>query len=50
MTNRDFLVILFSLGNMNGIWNSLGILVNSIYLEYFPVSGVWWKIRFRTLN
>ncbi|CAH1969279.1 unnamed protein product [Acanthoscelides obtectus] len=36
MKNRDFILILLSLGIFNGIWNSFGILINTIYLKYFP--------------
>ncbi|VEN46998.1 unnamed protein product [Callosobruchus maculatus] len=39
MKNQDFILILISLGIFNGIWNSFGILVNTIYLKYFPDGG-----------
>ncbi|KAG5892528.1 hypothetical protein JTB14_011117 [Gonioctena quinquepunctata] len=36
--NKDYLCVLLIFGVVNGIWNSFGILVNTIYLEYFPGS------------
>nr|CAH7732843.1 unnamed protein product [Callosobruchus chinensis] len=39
MKNQDFILILISLGIFNGIWNSFGILVNTMYLKYFPDGG-----------
>ncbi|CAG9821941.1 unnamed protein product [Phaedon cochleariae] len=34
--NRDFLLVLQIFGIFNGLWNSFGILVNNIYINYFP--------------
>ncbi|KAJ8969880.1 hypothetical protein NQ317_011172 [Molorchus minor] len=34
--NRDFLLLLLSFGLFNGLWNSFGILINTLYINYFP--------------
>uniref|UniRef100_A0AAR5PQ26 Major facilitator superfamily (MFS) profile domain-containing protein n=1 Tax=Dendroctonus ponderosae TaxID=77166 RepID=A0AAR5PQ26_DENPD len=34
--NANFWYIVLSLGLANGVWNSFGVLLNSIYLNYFP--------------
>ncbi|CAG9861908.1 unnamed protein product [Phyllotreta striolata] len=36
MKNKDYLIILFAFGLTNGIWNSFGIVVNTLYTHYFP--------------
>ncbi|CAG9772822.1 unnamed protein product [Ceutorhynchus assimilis] len=33
---KNFWFIVLSLGLANGVWNSFGVLVNTIYLNYFP--------------
>lgn len=35
---KDFLIILLVFGVFIGIWNSFAILVNTLYINYFPVS------------
>lgn len=42
--DRNFWFIIFSLGLANGIWNSFGVLINIIYLNYFPVS--YYSLKF----
>ncbi|CAH1170462.1 unnamed protein product [Phaedon cochleariae] len=34
--NNDFLFLLFAVGMSYGIYNSLGVVFNTIYIEYFP--------------
>ncbi|KAJ8959987.1 hypothetical protein NQ318_009422 [Aromia moschata] len=34
--NKDFLVILLSFGLFTGLWNSFGIMINTLYIHYFP--------------
>lgn len=36
--NKDYVLLLIAIGLSNGIWNAFGIELNSIYLNYFPVS------------
>lgn len=38
LKNKDYLLILFSFGITSGLWNSFGIVVNTLYITYFPVS------------
>ncbi|XP_074028613.1 choline/ethanolamine transporter flvcr2a isoform X3 [Leptinotarsa decemlineata] len=37
--NKDYLLVLVIFGVVNGLWNSFGILVNSLYTNYFPNGG-----------
>ncbi|KAL3280220.1 hypothetical protein HHI36_017718 [Cryptolaemus montrouzieri] len=36
LKNKDYLIVLFTIGIGYGIWNSFGILVNQIFLQAFP--------------
>lgn len=36
LKNKDYLLILFSFGITSGLWNSFGIVVNTLYITYFP--------------
>ncbi|KAL1500912.1 hypothetical protein ABEB36_006331 [Hypothenemus hampei] len=36
LKNKDFWFISLSLGTANGIWNSFGVIFNSVYIIYFP--------------
>lgn len=38
LRNKDFLIIIICFGMSNGLWNAFGIVLNSLYTEYFPVS------------
>ncbi|KAJ8914565.1 hypothetical protein NQ315_010029 [Exocentrus adspersus] len=36
LKNKNFLLLLLSFGLFNSMWNSFGILINTIYTHYFP--------------
>lgn len=38
MKNKDYKLILITFGMSYGLWNCLGIIVNEIFLHFFPVS------------
>ncbi|XP_019872023.1 uncharacterized MFS-type transporter C09D4.1 [Aethina tumida] len=39
LRNKDFLIIIICFGMSNGLWNAFGIVLNSLYTEYFPKNG-----------
>ncbi|XP_045473009.1 feline leukemia virus subgroup C receptor-related protein 1-like [Harmonia axyridis] len=39
LKNKDFLLILYSFGTAWGLWNSNGITMNEMFINYFPTVG-----------
>jgi FLVCR family feline leukemia virus subgroup C receptor-related protein len=36
--NKNYLLILLAFGSSNGMYSSFGIMINGVYLNYFPVA------------
>uniref|UniRef100_A0A6P7FTG4 Feline leukemia virus subgroup C receptor-related protein 1-like n=1 Tax=Diabrotica virgifera virgifera TaxID=50390 RepID=A0A6P7FTG4_DIAVI len=40
MKDKNYILLLMSFGIINGLWNAFGIVINTFYIKYFPVSIV----------